>query len=148
MKLSKGAINFNKELLFGEIGAIIGAQIFGYISSLITSSTSIISSLVVAGAIMGAALFFLSLRAYHKSRKGKLSKIKFAQDLLYFTPIAFILTLIVYYPSLFFLSNYFLTNEYHVIFSTFISQISAFILFLIAINFYRYILLKTIKKEL
>src|SRR3989344_1380157 len=148
MKISKGLYHFNKEILFGEVGAILGSQIFGYISSLFTLSPNIISALVVAGAITGAAIFFLSTRAYHKSRKGELSTRKFAEDLLYFTPVAFILTLLVYYPTLYLLSNYFLNNNYQVIFSTFISQLIAFALFLIAINIYREILIRKFKKEL
>lgn len=148
MKISKDAVDFNKELLFGELGAIIGAQISSYICSKISSSISVISAFTVIGAIIGAAVFFLSLRIYYKIKNKDFSRRKLVGDLLYFTPVAFILTSIIYYPSLFFFEKYFLTHQYRIAFSTFVSQALAYLFFLISINIYRYILLKTTGKNL
>ena len=82
MKISKRAIDFNKEMLFGEIGSFLGAQTFGLVFSNITSNINIISFSVIAGAILGAALFFLSARIYNQSRKRTLSRKKLVGDLL------------------------------------------------------------------
>lgn len=148
MALSKEVIDFNKELLFGEVGAMIGAQIFSYIASHLTISASLISYSSVLGAISVAALFWVSIRVYDKKKRKELSRKKFTEDLAYFTPVAFILTSIIYYPSLFFISRYFLEHKDKVIYSVLLSQLIAFSLFLIAINIYRHILLKWFGKKL
>ncbi len=146
--ISKSAINFNKELIFGELGAIAGAQVFGYVSSLFSASSNVISSFATIGAIIGAAIFFLSLRIYDKFKEKDLSRKKFANDLLYFTPVAFVLTLLVYYPMLFFADRYLLNNEHHVFYATLAAQLIAFACFLILINIYRYALIKLAGKRL
>lgn len=147
IKMTKETLNFNKQILFSELGSLLGAPLFSYITSYFTSSKDIISSFAVAGAIIGAAVFFLGLRAYHKTRKNRLSVKEFAEDLAYFTPVAFIVTLVVYYPTIFFLSRFF-QGFYPVIISVVVSQIIGFILFLIVINAYRQILIKTLGKVL
>jgi len=145
--ISKPAIDFNKEILFGEVGAIIGAPTTGFIVSRLTSSANLIASLSVAGAIIGAAIFWLAMRAYDKRRQGHLT-MKLARDIEYFTPAAFILASVIYYPSLFYFSKYLLLHEYKAVTSVALSQVSAFILFLIAINIYRYFLFRLFGKRL
>lgn len=146
--ISKSVINFNKELLFGEIGAMVGAQVFGFFAYILAASNSIISAAATAGAIIGAAIFFLSLRIYDKVKEHEFSKAKFANDLLYFTPVAFMLTVFVYYPMLFFADRYLLNNQHHVVYATFVAQLIAFICFLVGINIYRYVLIKLVGKRL
>lgn len=146
--IRQSTIDFNKELLFGEIGAVVGAQVFSLAASLKFTSAGILSFTSVLGAIIGAALFFLSARIYYKKINKQFSTKKLEEDLLYFTPVAFILTLLVYYPSLYFINKYFLASNIEIILSTFISQASAFFLFLAAINIYRYLLIKLAGKEL
>ncbi len=146
--VSKSAFNFNKEILFGEVGAIIGAQIFGYASSLFTTSSTTISLFATIGAIIGAAIFFLSLRVYDKVMEKDFSRAKFANDLLYFTPVAFVLTVGVYYPMLFFVDRYMLNNEHHVFYATLVAQFIAFACFLLLINLYRHVLIKFAGKRL
>jgi uncharacterized membrane protein YeaQ/YmgE (transglycosylase-associated protein family) len=146
--ISKSAINFNKEIIFGEVGAIAGAQVFGYFSSLFAVSASIISLFATAGAIIGAAIFFISLRIYDKFKEKDLSRKKFTSDLLYFTPVAFVLTIGVYYPVLFFMDRAMLNAQHGEIYATFISQFAAFACFFVLINFYRYFLLKFAGKRL
>ncbi len=148
MVISKEAFDFNKELLFGEVGALIGAQTFSYIASHLTDSVNLISYSTVLGAILAAALFWVSIRVYDEKKRKELSRKKFTEDLAYFTPVAFILTSIIYYPSLFFISRYFLEHKDKVVYSVFLSQLIAFSLFLIAINIYRHILLKWFGKKL
>ncbi len=148
MKFSRAALNFNKEILFGELGAIAGAQAFGYISSKTGHPHSVTSTLVVIGAMVGSALFYLTVRLYNQKKSKAFSLKKFSTDLLYFTPIALILTIGIYYPSLFLFEQYFLKNLHVVILSTFLAQSLAFTFFLTGINIYRMILIKSFKRKL
>ncbi len=147
-KISRAALDFNKEILFGELGAITGAQVFGYISSKSGSSHSLTTILVVAGAMIGSAAFYLASRFYHQKKAKEFSINKFRTDLLYFTPVALTLTIGIYYPSLYFLEKYFLEKIHTIILSTFLAQTLAFVFFLTGINIYRIILLKSFKRKL
>mgnify|MGYP001581776519 FL=1 len=88
------------------------------------------------------------MRIYHKVNGADFSSRKFLTDLAYFTPVAILLTLIIYYPALFFLSNNFLVYKNEVISSVLVSQLVAFLLFLFAINIYRLILIRFFGKTL
>lgn len=148
MKISKETINFNKEILFGEAGALIGTQAGGDISSIFTKNVDIISYSVVFGALVMASVFWLLMRAYDKSRHDKYSLDKFKNDLKYFTPASAFLTFTIYYPVLFFVTRRFLLHNRIVEFSSVLAQSIAFSLFLIGINIYRYILNKYYQKKL
>jgi hypothetical protein len=148
MKISKETLNFNKEILFGEIGALVGTQTGGYISSKFTDSSTLISYSVVAGALVFASLFWLAMRIYDKSKKEKYSEDKFVHDLKYFTPASAFLTFGIYYPVLFFVTKHFLENGRIVEFSAIISQTLAFAFFLVGINVYRNILFNKFGKRI
>jgi len=148
MKFSKDTLNFNKEILFGELGAVAGTQIGGYISSNLTDSSTIISYSVVFGALVGASLFWLVMRVYDKSKKEKYSREKFIFDLKYFTPASAFFTFTCYYPTLFLITKYLLEHKTIVMFSAIFSQFIAFSFFLLGINTYRYVLIKVFNKEL
>ncbi len=146
-RISKEMSEFNKEILFGELGAIIGTQTFGYISSKLTNFENVISFFVVLGAIIFASLFWLFLRYYHKQKKGYGVK-EIIKDTFYFTPVSAILTILLYYPTLFLITKYLLINKLNVHFSAIIAQTIAFFLFLLGINVYRKFLIKYFKKIL
>ncbi|MEX2017228.1 MAG: hypothetical protein WD876_02040 [Candidatus Pacearchaeota archaeon] len=148
MKISKEAINFNKEFLFGEVGAIIGAPLASYIGSRFTSSIDTIATVTVIGAAIGASLFWLGMRVHDRLNQIKTSKKNFVKDLLYITPIASLFVFLIYYPSLFLLSRHLLENDYRAVSSAIISQMSAYVLFLSAINIYRYAVLKLTGRKL
>jgi len=148
MKISKETFNFNKEILFGELGALVGIQFFDFLSSIFSFPVKLIPHLVVLGAIVGGSLFWLLARIYDKSKKERYSEKKFLYDVKYFTPASAFFTFAFYYPALFFATKYFLAHHRQLEFSTIISQIIAFSLFMIGINFYRYILIKVFKKEI
>ena len=145
--------DFNKELLFGELGALIGAPVLAsigpkipflkmvvsYLSKFIGFG-SIVSLLAVIGSILGAAVFWLLIRIFDEKKMEIFSLKHFAKEIRYFTPAAFLLTLLVYYPSLFLISRHLLTQDYRVASSVILSQIVAFSLFLTSINAYRYFL--------
>jgi len=145
---NKNFFNFNKELIFGEVGALVGAPSVSYLTSQITESVNIISSSAVAGAMFGAASFWLIMRVYDDTRDHHLSLKEFAEDIAYFTPVAFFLTCLIYYPLLFFISRYFIKHTVGVLSSVVFSQFIAFALFFISMNVYRYFLLKVVGKRL
>ncbi|MEM4271950.1 MAG: hypothetical protein QXD13_02600 [Candidatus Pacearchaeota archaeon] len=142
MKIARDTVDFNKEIIFGEIGAVLGAPASSFIISRFTSSVNVISYSAVIGAIIGAAIVWIATRVYDQLKMHKLSTKKFFGDIAFLTPVAFALTLLIYYPTLFLMSKYMLLSENKVIFSVILAQLIAFALFLTAINLYRYILLK------
>ncbi|MFH1311262.1 MAG: hypothetical protein ABIH65_02550 [Nanoarchaeota archaeon] len=144
----RNTFNFNKQIIFGEVGALIGAPLIAYIISRFTSNSKFISFFAVIGAIVGQAILWLSTRTYDKKKEGNFSIKNLIGDLIYFTPMAFLLTLFVYYPTIYFVADYLISDHYKVIYSVISSQILAFSLFLIVINLYRYFLAKYYNKVL
>ncbi|NMB66758.1 hypothetical protein GYA25_01720 [Candidatus Woesearchaeota archaeon] len=144
----KSFLNFNKELIFGEIGAVFGANFLSLSLSHIYSSSKIIPFVAVVGALLGSSLFWVILRVYDQTRERYFSMKKFSSDLLYFSPVAFIISLLTYYPSIFLISRYFLIHKRFGIFPVFVSQILGFSFFLILINIYRFLLIKMKNKRL
>ena len=144
----ENTINFNKELVFGELGALIGAPLFSYITSIFTSLPKYISLAAVFGGIFVQAIFWLSMRAYDKKSENSLSVKNMAEDIIYFTPVAFLVALFFYYPTLFFGSEYLIKDNYKVVYSVISAQIVAFFLFVTLMNIYRYFLAKIYKKVL
>ena len=150
MKFSRDFVNFNKEILFGEVGAILGAQATSYFVSEVTMRASTISTYTVLGSIVGASLFWLSTRAYDKIKtsRGGFSSKRFVEDIAYFTPVAFLLTFFIYYPSLYYFSKILIEESGKVTIPVFFSQAGAFLLLLIALNFYKYMLFKITGRKL
>lgn len=148
MKITKETINFNKEILFGEVGAIVGIQIFSRIFYRLDISVNLISYLIIIGAIIGSSVFWFVMRVYDKTRKNKYSERKIIEDISYIVPAAFILTLIFYYPTLFFVTKYLIEHNKLIDYIATFPQIIAFGLYLIAINIYRKTLIKYYNKIL
>lgn len=148
MKITKETINFNKEILFGELGAIVGIQIFGNLFYRLDVPSDLLSYLIVLGAIIGASLFWFAMRLYDKTRKQKYPEKSIIEDISYFAPGSFILTVIFYYPTLFFVTKYLIEKNKLIEYITTIPQIIAFILFLITINIYRKMIIKYYNKIL
>ncbi|MEX0921010.1 MAG: hypothetical protein WDZ62_01985 [Candidatus Pacearchaeota archaeon] len=144
----KSTFNFNKQLLFAELGAFICAPLVAYLISYFFEEPKIISSAAIVGAVLGGSLFWLSMRAHDRKFKGKVSSKRLINDIMYFTPAAFMGTVLVYYPSVYFISKYLLTSNGDIFSSVFSSQIMAFTLFLCYINIYRYFLAKITGKVL
>ena len=142
MRISKKAINFNKEIALGEIGALFGTQTFGYFASKIFTSPTTISAFVVLGAAVCATLFWFFARLYDRMIKNKDSRKRVKRDIAYFAPVSIFLAFSVYYPTLFYSTRHLLTHHNIVAYSAIVSQAIAFIFFLIGINAYRYILIK------
>jgi hypothetical protein len=148
MKFSKEAFDFNKEILFGEAGSLLGIQFASLLSIHFPRYPNLIPHFIVLGAMIMGSLFWLLARIYYKSKKEKYSENKFIFDMKYFAPASAVLTLFFYYPTLFFATKYLIEHHKAIEFSAILSQVFAFIIFLLAINIYRYILLKVFNKKL
>ena len=148
MERGLSTLDFNKEIIFGEIGALIAIPIMAYLASKVTDSAFILSALAVAGSIIGASAFWIFMRVYDEKKVHIFSMHHLVKDIEYFTPAAFLLTVLVYYPIIFFFSEYLLNRSYYAVYSVVISQAIAFTLFLAAINLYRYSLWKITGEKL
>ena len=142
MKISKESVAFNKEILFGEFGALVGTQVFGHYSSKFFSNPNTISIFVVIGAGVCAALFWLFARLYDRLVKTHTPVKNVTNEISYYVPASIFLTVGFYYPALFFSTRHLLYHHKLVSYSAIISQSFAFLLFLIGINSYRYLLKK------
>jgi len=140
--IKKSTLDFNKEILFGEIGALIGAPFISFLVSRFTKTIALISASAVIGALIGGSVFWLFMRIYDEEKKHIFSMHHLEKDILYFTPAAFLSGLLVYQPILFFLSDYFLSKGEIVVLSVLASQVLAFSFFLTLMNIYRKIVNK------
>ena len=148
-KISKtSTLNFNKEIVVGEIGALIGAPLISFTVSHFTATPEFVSIAAVIGAAIGACTSWLAMRMRHRGKARSLSARTLASDIAYFTPAALLLTVTVYYPTLYVLSGALLNGRHHVLVAVILAQLTAFLLFLLLINAYRYLLAKIVGKVL
>ncbi len=145
---SKSAFNFNKQILLAELGALIFAFLSAFIASNFFTGEAVISKFALGGTIFGAALFWISSRFIDNSRNNDYTSKDLLADMSYFTPVAFVLTMTIYYPPLYFLTKLFLGQYHTVLFSVVFAQTIACCLFLIGINIYRYALIKFFDKHI
>ncbi|MEK6945545.1 MAG: hypothetical protein AABW63_02015 [Nanoarchaeota archaeon] len=141
-------IDFNKELFFAEVGATLGTPLFAFLVSRFSHNVSTISASAVLGGIFGSAVLWIVTRVYDKNKTRRYSVKNFANDVLYFTPVAFLVSVLFYYPTIFFLSRHFIRLDHRVFTSVVFSQLIAFCLFVTFMNIYRYLLYTKTGKEL
>lgn len=140
LKLNKRILDFNKEILIGEFGALIGAPLFGFLGSLISRSPNFISIATVIGSIFGACISWLAARIYDEKKNKRLSVKKFTKDISLYTPVAFLISVLASYPTVVFVTHSLFIKEHISFLSSFIGELSGFVVFLVLINSYRYIL--------
>jgi hypothetical protein len=146
--MRQSTLNFNKEILIGECGALIAANPTAYAVSRFTRNTSVISWSAVAGTLVGGALFWLLARIYDKVREKRFDAKVLASDIGYFTPAAVLLGFLVYDPSIYLTSHHLLKQGDKVVDSVLVGQLVAFALFLLCMNLYRLVLLRFQLKSL
>jgi hypothetical protein len=146
--MNKSTIVFNRELLFGECGALMMASPAASIVSHYTTSTRAISFAAVAGTLAGGALFWLAARIYDSTRNRHLDTKVLASDIGYFTPAAIILGFLIYDPSIYLASHHLLVGGDSVMPSVLIGQGIAFLLFVLCMNIYRILLMRICGKSL
>ena len=137
------AWKFNKEIILGEIGSLLGAYIAALIASRLTRSSALISAALIPGTLLGGTVFWLTARISHMHERRNWSVGVLARDISYFTPVAAVLGFAVYDPAIFFTSRFLLVRGAGVILSVAGGQITAFSLFLASMNAYRLVLART-----
>jgi hypothetical protein len=146
--LQKTTLDFNREILFGEVGALLAANPVAWLVSRFTGNPSIISTSAVVGTLLGGALFWLAARVYDKVRQKSFNTRSIASDIGYFTPAAIILGFVVYDPAIYLISHRLLTSGDKVLASVLLGQLVAFSLFLVCMNVYRILLIRISGKVL
>jgi hypothetical protein len=146
--MHQSTLDFNREILFGECGALLMANPTAIAVSHFTSRAAVISSSAVAGTLIGGALFWLAARVYDKKKRKRFDARSLASDIGYFTPAAVLLGFLVYDPLIYFTSHRLLREGDRVEYSVIAGQGVAFALFLLCMNAYRLLLLRIRGKSL
>ena len=139
---------FNKEVLYGEAGAILGAAAISTLASHFTMSRIIISQFAVIGSMLGGGSLFLIKKIQHKIQKKQPVLKSTVRDLEVFTPAALLITLVVSYPIVYYLTKFFIKLHWHPYFAGGLSEIGGFLAFLLLINIYRLILVRKFKRDM
>jgi hypothetical protein len=137
MQLSQRFIDYNKQLLFGEIGALAGTPVFPLITSRLTKDPSIISFSAVVGALVAGSVFWLVVKVYDERKRGSHSLWHLAGQVAWFSPAAFLISLMVYQPTLFLAARSLIMRGTFVVLAALVSQMLAFAFYLVAMNVYR-----------
>jgi hypothetical protein len=140
--LQKSTLDFNREILFGECGALLAANPTAMLVAHFTRNTSLISGSAVAGTLLGGAGFWLAARIYDRKKRKEFDTRALASDIGYFTPAAVALGFLVYDPSIYLTSHELLKGGGRVLISVLVGQVVAFGLFLACMNIYRAVLLR------
>jgi uncharacterized membrane protein YeaQ/YmgE (transglycosylase-associated protein family) len=148
IKVNKIVIDFNKEVLIGEIGALVCAPLFGLIGSLIMGSPNFVSLATLIGSIFGGCVSMLIARIHDEKKYKRFSTRKLMRDISFYTPAAFLIAGLISYPILLIVTHTLFMIGHISYLSSFIGELSGFVVFLILINVYRYALSRLLNKEL
>jgi hypothetical protein len=146
--MQKTTLDFNREIIFGECGALLLANPAAEAASHFTRNASYISSAAVAGTLLGGALFWLAARIYDQVKQRRFNTKGLASDIGFFTPAAVAIGFLVYDPAIFLTSHRMLKEGDKVVSSVLVGQLVAFSLFLGCMNVYRALLFKIRGKSL
>ena len=140
--------DFNKEILYGEAGAILGAGIVSLIASHFSSSRVVIAQFAVIGSATGASILFLLKKIRNKIRRGDPILRGIINDLKYFTPAAAVIGFGIGYPVLYYLTKYLVKAGWETFAAGAVSEMAAFSIFICLINIYRFGLIKFFRKNI
>jgi len=140
IEIRRDTIDFNSEIIFGEIGGLLASPVFGYLAAHIKPDPHFIAFFAVVGSIIGCAVFWLATRVKNHKRRGIFSKKKIAKDIMWYSPVATATAFLIYQPVLFVMSAHLLERGHSVLVSILVAQFLAFLSFAIVINLYRTIL--------
>jgi hypothetical protein len=140
--------DFNKEIFYGEVGAILGAALISSAASHFTLSRVIIAQFAVVGSIVGGGSLFLLKKIKNKIRRREPIFRSIINDLEYFTPAAAVIGLLIVYPTLYYMAKFLVKSGWHTYLAGATAEICAFVIFLFLINLYRFGLIKMFRKNL
>ena len=138
----KSTLHFNREILIGELGALIVASASSPVVGRLTHDSVVISGAAVAATMVGGSLFWLVARIYDQVSGKTFTAKSLASDVAYFTPGALVLGLIIYDPLIFLVSRRMLENGLSAVVAVAVGQVAAFAVFLGCLNLYRLVLIK------
>jgi hypothetical protein len=144
----KNFSDFNKEIFFGEAGAILGAALISTIASHFTDSGKIIAQFAVLGSIIGGSSLFLLKKIRNKIRRKEPILKSILRDLEYFTPAAAVIGFGICYPTLYSVAKFLVKMGWHTYLAGAVAEVCAFSVFIILVNLYRVGLIKWFKKNL
>ncbi len=140
--------DFNKEILSGEIGALLGSALGSYLYFLISKDESLIPTFAVVGSIAGSTILFLLAKIYNKKKREELSFRNIFNDLKYYTPMAAALRVTTGYPLLYFFTDLFVKIKVWAFYAGAFGEFLSFLVFLVLMNIYRIILFRFFRKRI
>lgn len=148
MKLDRRTIDFNKEILVGEIGALVGAVLLGFVAYFIHRNASIVSMLTLIGSVVGGSLSWWIARIGDEKRRNEFSIRKLGRDISLYTPVALLIALLISYPTVYIVTHAISMRTRFDFLGSLVGELAGFILFLALMNLYRYILKKKFNRVL
>jgi len=145
---NKRFVDFNKEIISGEIGAILGAALGGFVAVYIAHTRNTISFFVLLFSILSASTFFILTKIRNQKKEGIFSIKNIFKEIAYYSPVACLFGVFVGYPFLFLLTKHFLKVGFHPYSAGIISEFTVFLFFLFSINIYRFVLLRVFNREI
>ena len=136
------AWEFNKEIILGEAGSLVGAAAAAFAVAHLTRNPALISASLIPGTLLGGTMLWLATRIAHHQDRRTWSMGALVRDISYFTPVAATLGLTVYSPTIYLVSHLLLVRGARVAVSVVAGQVVAFSLFLSLMNAYREILIR------
>jgi hypothetical protein len=146
--VQRSTLNFNRELLIGECGALALANVAVPVLSRFTPNPTVLSSAAVAATLIGGSLGWIGTRILDQVRARTFTARSMAGDIGYFTPAAIFFGFCVYDPVIYLLSHYLLLRGHGACTAVLAGQLLAFLLFLLSLNLYRFSLFRLRGKTL
>lgn len=140
--------DFNKEILYGEIGAVLGAAILSTIMSHFSPSNVRIAQFAVLGSMIGGSSLFLLKKIRNKIRRKEVVLKSVIYDLKYFVPVASLIAFFVTYPILYSLTKFLVKSGWEIFPAGAVSELAGFSVFICCVNIYRFALIKLFKKNI
>jgi hypothetical protein len=142
-EVKSSGLAFNKQIILGEIGALVVANLMALAASRFTASAAVVSASAVAGTLIGGTLVWIPTRVSDQIAARRFSWKGMACDIGCFTPAALALGFLVYEPCLYFTAHFLLVRGGRVEEAIVPAQLISFGLFLAGMNLYRTVLRKT-----
>jgi hypothetical protein len=148
MRVSPHFVNFNKQLLFAEIGAVVGTPLASSIAAHFTAHASAISLAAVLGGLVCGSGFWLMVKFRDEHRRGAATVRHLAGQIALFTPAASVVAFLVYHPTVFFMTRHLVAQGHPAALAALTGQMTAFGLFVVALNIYRIVLRRVAGKHI
>lgn len=150
LNISKSFKDFNKEILSGQVGSFVGAQVAALAGTITSATPKTTSFLIVGGSAIFSLMPWLIIKFHDEEqiyKRVKKSLKNLFRDAEYLLP-AFIILGICGYFILFYLSKYLIENSFNSNAAAIIAQFCAIIFFVGLLNLYRIFVYKFFKRKI